>query len=200
MTPTDEPHATASGRRAPRDGRDRDDNRDDIRDDNRDDNRDDIRDVSGRDGRIRRRVETIARLTDDAVEIPLIGVRVGIDPLLGLLPGWGDALAAALSGWIVVDAARLGAGPTVLLRMLLNLGMDALVGVVPLLGDLFDAGYRANRRNVRLLERHLDAPTATRTRSRLLVWSAGAAVIGFSVGLFVVATWLAATLWGLLGG
>lgn len=150
--------------------------------------------------RIRRRVEALARLTDDAVEIPVIGVRVGIDPLLGLLPGWGDALAAALSGWIVVDAARLGAGPTLLLRMLFNVGMDGLVGVVPVLGDLFDAGYRANRRNVRLLERHLDAPAETRTRSRLLVWSAGAAVIGFSAGLFVVATWLAATLWGLLGG
>lgn len=153
-----------------------------------------------RDRRIRRRVELLASVTDDAVEIPFVGVRVGIDPLLGLLPGWGDAVAAGLSGWIVVDAARLGAGPTVLLRMLLNLGVDALVGVVPLLGDLFDVGYRANRRNVRLLERHLDAPATTRTRSKVLVWSAGAAVIGFSVGLFALASWLAATLWGMLGG
>src|SRR5690606_23649921 len=90
-----------------------------------------------------RRAARIARWTD---------VRL-IDPLLGLLlPGAGDLVSAGIGLYIVGVAARLRVPPVVIARMLLNLGVDALVGAIPLLGDLFDFAWQANRRNVALLE------------------------------------------------
>jgi len=85
----------------------------------------------------------------------VLGLRFGWDPILGLVPGIGDSVAAALAAWVVAEAARLGAPRPLLLRMALNVGIDLVVGAVPLVGDLFDAAFKANLRNVRLLERHL---------------------------------------------
>ena len=138
-----------------------------------------------------RRLRRVARVMDDAVEIPVVGVRVGLDPLLGLLPGAGDILGAAVGSWIVVKAARLGASPVVVARMLLNVGVDALAGAAPLLGDLFDVAFKANRRNLELLEEHVRDPTATRRRSRVVVWGTVGAVFVLLAGL------LAALVWGL---
>lgn len=129
-------------------------------------------------------------LLDEAVEVPLLGVRVGLDALLGLLPGWGDAIGAGLAGWIVVSAARLGAPGVVVGRMLLNLLLDTLLGAVPLLGDLFDVGYRANRRNVDLLEAHLDRPAGARRGSALVVWSVAASVALVVSGVLAGSVWL----------
>lgn len=93
---------------------------------------------------------------DTAVEIPVIGVRVGLDPLLGLLPVAGDVLAAVISGWILVEARRMGTPWALIGRMLGNVALDLSVGAVPLVGDLFDVLYRANLRNVALLEQHFE--------------------------------------------
>lgn len=110
------------------------------------------------------RLRRIARFMDTAVEVPVIGVRVGLDPLLGLLPVAGDVLAAVISGWILVEARRMGAPWGLIGRMLGNVALDLSVGAVPLVGDLFDVLYRANLRNVALLEKHLDeADLAGRT-------------------------------------
>lgn len=98
----------------------------------------------------------LARLLDDAIPIPGTSYRIGIDPLLGLVPGLGDVLGALLSGWLLVLARRLGAPASVLARMGLNIAVDALVGAVPVAGDLFDAGWKANVRNLRLLEGWLE--------------------------------------------
>lgn len=123
------------------------------------------------------RARRLARLLDAAVRIPGTDIRLGLDALLGLLPVGGDVAGAILSAWIVLSAARLGAPPSVLLRMIANLAFDALVGVVPVVGDLADVGWRANLRNVRLLERHLEAPGAVARGSRwALVGVAGALV------------------------
>jgi len=103
-----------------------------------------------------RRSRTVSTLMDEAVRLPGTGFRVGIDPLLGLVPFGGDTVAFVLSLYPVVEAARLGLPRTTLARMLLNVGIDFLVGSVPVLGTLFDAVWKANERNVRLLERHLD--------------------------------------------
>src|SRR5512138_1763127 len=94
----------------------------------------------------------LARLLDDAVPIPGTSFRVGIDPLLGLLPGLGDALSALLGGWLLVLAARLGAPAAVIGRMALGVGLDLLLGLVPGAGDLLDFLWKSNRRNLRLLE------------------------------------------------
>lgn len=140
------------------------------------------------------RLRTTARLWDELVQIPVIGRRIGIDALIGLVPGVGDAAGALVAGVGVVWAARYGAPFSVLIRMLGNIGLDALVGTVPLLGDLFDVGWRAQTRNVRLLERWLDNPDATRRSSRLVV----ASVAALMIGLVLAVCWLVVMLLGWL--
>ena len=98
-----------------------------------------------------RSVDRLAYLLDDSIPIPGTGRRIGIDAVIGLVPGLGDVAGTALSGVIVVQAARMGAPFSVLLRMVLNVGIEALVGAIPFVGDLFDAWWKANRRNARLL-------------------------------------------------
>jgi hypothetical protein len=112
---------------------------------------------------------TVARLLDSAARVPGTSVRVGLDPLIGLVPGLGDVAGALLSGYIVFAGARLGAPPSVVWRMLLNVAIDTVVGSVPLLGDVFDAGWKSNVRNVELLERFLEEPRAAVAGSRFVV-------------------------------
>lgn len=128
------------------------------------------------------RVRSLARLLDSAIRVPGTNIRFGLDSLLGLIPGLGDLGGAALSGYIVVSAARLGVTPAVLTRMLLNLGLDTVVGTIPLLGDLFDVGFRANVRNAALLERHLAEPMAVRKSSRRAIAIAVGGVVILAAG------------------
>lgn len=114
-------------------------------------------------------VETFVRLMDDALRVPGTNVRFGLDAILGLLPGAGDVVTALASLAVLAVAARDGASPLVIVRMALNLGIDALVGTVPLLGTIFDVGFKANRRNLRLLERHRAG--AVRPRDTWPVWA-----------------------------
>jgi hypothetical protein len=123
------------------------------------------------------RVRALARLLDAAVRVPGTNVRVGLDAVVGLVPAVGDVAGAAFSGYIILAAARLGAPTPVLLRMLLNVTTDTVVGSVPLLGDLFDLGWRANTRNVALLDRHLADPAGARAASRWAVAGVVGAVV-----------------------
>jgi hypothetical protein len=102
-----------------------------------------------------KRTRTMGRLLDEAVAIPGIGYRVGLDPLLGIAPVSGDAASAALSLYIVAESARLGVPPKTLLRMIANVTLDTLAGSIPVLGTLIDTVWKANKRNVSLLENHL---------------------------------------------
>lgn len=102
------------------------------------------------------RIERLARLLDTRFGIPFTKVRFGADSLIGLAPGFGDAVTTALALYIVYEAHRLGAPKTVLARMLGNVAIDGLVGVVPVAGDVFDVMFRANRRNVGILREHLE--------------------------------------------
>jgi hypothetical protein len=115
------------------------------------------------------RVRALARMLDSAIRIPGTGVTFGLDPILGLFPGVGDLAGAVFSGYIVLTAARMGVPRSVLARMLLNLGTDTLVGSIPVLGDLFDVGFRANIRNSELLDRHIGEPEAVRRSSRIAI-------------------------------
>ena len=94
----------------------------------------------------------VARILDRSFRIPGTSLRFGLDPLLGLLPVGGDVLAALGSGYILYVAWRNGAPGSLITRMLLNVLIDTVVGAVPVLGDIFDAGWQANARNVSLLE------------------------------------------------
>ncbi len=100
-------------------------------------------------------LDRLAYWLDDRFRVPGTGFRVGLDGLVGLVPGVGDVATNAVTAYIVYRAWRLGIPKPVLLRMLANLGIDTVVGIVPVAGDLLDLGFKANRRNVRLLRRHL---------------------------------------------
>lgn len=105
---------------------------------------------------ILRRIERLSRLLDGAWRIPGTKSRVGIDPLIGLFPVVGDAVSAALSAWTILEARKLGLSAALQGRMAWNLLIDAAAGSVPILGDLFDVGFRANTRNLALIHRALD--------------------------------------------
>jgi hypothetical protein len=102
------------------------------------------------------RIDALARLLDTAFIIPGTGIRFGLDGLIGLVPGIGDAITAAMALYIVNEARALGASRLLIARMLVNVALDGVVGAVPLVGDVFDVAFRANRRNIALLRAHLD--------------------------------------------
>ncbi len=108
-----------------------------------------------------RELERLAMWLDTRFRLPGTQIRFGLDGLLGLVPGIGDALAAFPAIYILVRAHRIGVPRHLLIRMAANLGIDWLVGSIPVLGDVFDVGFKANWRNVDLLRRHLHtAPAA----------------------------------------
>lgn len=139
------------------------------------------------------RLSNLSRLLDDSIPVPGTDHRIGLDPLLGLLPGVGDLPATGVSAYIVLEAARLGAPRETLARMLFNLVLDATLGSIPLIGDVFDAVWKANVRNVELLESRTGEPAAA-GRDRRFMLALGVALVGFlfalSVGTFVVVTWV----------
>lgn len=98
------------------------------------------------------RARTVSELLDSAITLPGTDVEVGLDPVIGLLPVAGDAVAAGLSLYVVLEAALAGVGRWTILRMFGNVAVDLLVGSVPVVGDVFDVFYRANDRNVALFE------------------------------------------------
>jgi hypothetical protein len=128
------------------------------------------------------RVRALARALDSAVRIPGTSVTLGLDSIVGLVPGVGDFAGALMSGYIVLVSARMGVPPSTVARMILNLGVDTLVGSVPLLGDLFDVGFRANLRNAELLDRHLAEPAAAGRSSRMAIAAAIGGVVLLMAG------------------
>jgi hypothetical protein len=104
------------------------------------------------------RLRGLAWLLDNALPLPG-GFRVGIDPLIGLIPGLGDALGALFSAYVINEARYLGAPRRLLARMMINVLIETVVGAIPFAGDIFDAAFKANARNVALLERHHLEPT-----------------------------------------
>jgi hypothetical protein len=117
---------------------------------------------------------------------------VGLDPLFGVVPGLGDWLPLLVSLDLVVAAWRAGGGAAVLVRMLGHIAVDALVGMVPLVGDLFDFGWKANRRNLVLLERLVAERRRTRRESRWIVGGVVASAVALVAGGVWASWWLVA--------
>ena len=141
------------------------------------------------------RMEKLAYWLDDAFRIPIIGKRIGIDGILGLLPVAGDFAGLALSSLTVGEALRLGAPKTLLVRMAGNVGLDFVLGSIPLLGDIFDIYYKANRRNQHLMQRWLSDVTATpgaadksknKATVSIVIGAAAAAVAGLGIWRAIV--------------
>ena len=124
---------------------------------------------------VRARLKRLAWLLDSAIPLPG-GYRIGLDGLIGLVPGLGDVIAALLSSYIVVEAARLRVPASVLLRMGLNVALELIIGAVPVAGDLFDFAFKANERNVRLLEASLGPPEQVQALRRRSGWTVAAAL------------------------
>lgn len=105
---------------------------------------------------VRRRIELLEQLLENAFHLPVVNRRVGLDAIVGLVPGVGDAITAAMGLYLVWEARNLGLPKWQLWRMAGNVGIDSLIGAVPLAGDVFDVFYSSNTRNLKIIKRHLD--------------------------------------------
>ncbi|MBD0279326.1 MAG: DUF4112 domain-containing protein [Flavisolibacter sp.] len=99
-------------------------------------------------------MERLANLMDTQFRIPGTDIRFGLDAIIGLIPGAGDLSTFAVSGFMILVMARNGASSYVLARMVLNVLIDTIIGSIPLIGDLFDVAFKANTRNIRLMQEH----------------------------------------------
>jgi hypothetical protein len=146
-----------------------------------------------------RRVRVLGQLLDNSIPVPGTDRRFGLDAVIGLIPGVGDLIGGVLSGYIILEAARSRVPTMTLVRMLANVGIDTLVGVIPAVGDLFDAAWKANTRNVLLLQGHIVSGTEADS-GRSVIGAAFLALVVLSlivIGGIALAIYLARLLWGL---
>lgn len=142
------------------------------------------------------RLRRLSFFLDNAIRIPGTRYRIGLDPLLGLIPGGGDAAGLILSAFIVLEAAQMGASKPALGTMAFNILLETLAGTVPGIGDLFDATWKSNVRNIALLEQHLDlelpraAPARNRWFAILLIVGLVIALIGCAYLSFLLLRWI----------
>ena len=102
-----------------------------------------------------RRLRHVARLLDSSVVIPVLGVRIGADSILGLVPGIGDTAMGLVGAYLIYEAHRLGAPKSALARMVGNVVLDTAIGAIPFVGDIWDIFFRSNDRNMQILARHV---------------------------------------------
>jgi hypothetical protein len=145
------------------------------------------------------RVRQLAKLLDEAILIPGTNKRIGLDPIIGLIPGGGDTLTMLMSAYIVVEAALLGLPASTLLRMVGNIVIDAFAGTIPVLGDLFDVVSKANTRNLKLLDAHLAEPEFRAKADKILVVFIVALLAIVIISFALVATLLFSFVFKLFG-
>lgn len=133
----------------------------------------------------RLRLRKLAWLLDNSIPIPGLRFRIGLDALIGLIPGLGDLAGVLLSTYIVGEAARAGVSKSVLLRMMFNVAVEGVVGMIPFAGDVFDAVWKTNQRNVALLDAWLTEPQRTRRTSSALVFSVLCAMVALLAAMGV---------------
>jgi hypothetical protein len=129
----------------------------------------------------------IARLLDSALVVPGTAYRIGLDPILGVIPGLGDLVSPLFTLAILWHARDLRVPRVVQLRMIINVAIDAIVGAVPLVGDLFDFAWKANLRNLALLERHAADPRRASAGDWLFVVMVTLVVVAIAVLPFLIA-------------
>ena len=145
------------------------------------------------------RLRRISRLLDNAIAIPGTKIRLGLDPILGLLPGGGDTITGGISAYIVIEAARMGVPREVLGKMVGNILLDSVAGTIPVVGDLFDVGWKSNVKNIELLEKHLEIAETQKSNPLVvisLILLLSLIVVGFAAIAFYTVTWF----WNLIIG
>ncbi len=140
--------------------------------------------------KIRRLAERLVSLLDDRFRIPGTDVRFGLDPIIGILfPGIGDAVSGAGSLGLLAMAFRRGVPRVVMLRMILNIAIDAVAGALPIVGDIFDVAFKANRRNFELIRQYED-PSA-----KASAWDYVVVILGVSVAILSIIVPIAAAVY-----
>lgn len=145
-----------------------------------------------------RRLRSLSHLLDNAIALPGTDIRFGLDPILGVLGA--DVLTGLVSVYIVFEGARMGLPAPTIGRMGFNIVLDTLTGLVPVLGDLFDVTWKANSRNVALLEKHLANPEPSRAADRVFAFLVIAALLALVVGMAVLSVWVIGQVFGFLAG
>jgi nitrate reductase NapE component len=146
------------------------------------------------------RLHRFAFWLDEGVRLPGTRMRVGLDPVIGLVPGFGDAAGAVLSAAILVEAIRRGVSRFTLGRIVWNIVLDALLGAVPVIGDAFDFVWKANLKNVALIERHVAVPGTARKADRLFVFLLIGSLFLLCAVLMVAGVLLTAWLFRVIAG
>jgi hypothetical protein len=136
------------------------------------------------------RLRTVGWVLDNSFRIPGTRIRFGIDMIIGLVPGLGDLIAGALSLYIIAESARLGVPRLLLARMGWNVAVDTFVGEIPILGDIFDVAWKANMRNLALLEEHLRQPIVSTKANRGFVVVLCVGLLLLTVGAIALAVLL----------
>lgn len=145
---------------------------------------------------LRDSADSIARLLDSVVQIPGTSIRVGLDALLGLIPGLGDWIANLIGTTILFFAVKLEVPKIVIVRMAFNLGINTLIGTIPGLGDMFSIWFRSNLKNARLLRRYTSKQTTHATPGDwLFVIGLLAGTFGIAIGTFALLLWGFKALW-----
>jgi hypothetical protein len=141
----------------------------------------------------------LADLLDQRFTIPGTSIRIGLDPILGLIPGIGDLLASLTGSMILILAAQLGLPKVVLARMGINIAVNAIIGAIPIFGDIISIWFRSNVRNVALLERYLGRPSKrVEFGDWLFVVLLIVGLLALLGGIVVAAVWLFKQIWELL--
>lgn len=145
---------------------------------------------------LRARLNRLAWLLDSSIPIPGTRFSIGLDALIGLVPVAGDLAGVLLSGYILEEAVALGVPRSILARMALNVAVEGLAGMIPFAGDVFDAAFKANQRNVRLLNAYLEQPARAARASRGFLLSLALLVLLMLAVLFAAGLLLARWTWG----
>ena len=141
-----------------------------------------------------KKLDRLAWWLDSSIPVPGTSWRIGVDGLIGLIPGVGDLTAGALSSYILLEAVKMGVPALVIVRMSLNIILESVVGTIPILGDVFDFAFKANQRNVRLMRNYMTNPVQVKKRSTLTV----IVVVTLLIAALVLTVWVVLVLLSML--
>ncbi len=137
-----------------------------------------------------RRIARMSHVLDDLIEVPGTGRRIGLDPIVGLIPFFGDVVSALAGSYIIAEASRFRLPAVVLARMMVNLSVDLVIGVIPFFGDLFDFVSKSNAQNLALFRRYALEPEASTSEHRMFFVGIGLVLLGIIWLTWQAVAWL----------